>query len=486
MTDGPLRGAAWREERDRRERELADATLQGWVAIAQGAETDATIAQLITKASACSDNPGTAEVGQLRRLGDAPLVHAALELAKARRKAKGKFAHPESLLADPEGVEMATSSLAARYKALRLKQARSRLPHAPSAWDVLDLCTGIGGDAMEFARAGLRVHAVDANPMRVALCAANLRRVANQVASQPSMPESSQATCTTAEALLQAHSEDPAPLTPPPLLHIDPSRRTPQARMQPSVRTSLHASAWEELSPPPTVLDALLSILPHAAIKQRAGLDFDALPPWLPACEAEVISESGKLTQCILWTGLARSDEAIAHETSPLRAALFRRATLLLPSRSDAAAPPAVHTLSGIKRTEPAPFVPIGAFVYEPDDALERTELLPQLCEQLGPDVGMPHPRAGLLSTDRELTSPWLRGFAVLANEPFATKSLAKLVARFDPGIVEVKTRAKLINPDEWQPKLSAKGPNPLAVFVLRFGEDTRTLVTRRLPRPNA
>jgi hypothetical protein len=482
VSHSPLRGAAWREERERRERELSDATLNAWRTLAEQAGSNDTIDTLIAKALAAGENPGTAQVGQLRRLGDAALVHAALELAKARRKAKHKFASAD-VLADPEGAEMASSSLVASYKASRLHEALAEMTREGSrhafAFDVLDVCSGIGGDAMAFAQSGLRVHAIDLNPMRAALCGANLRRAAHHFDKWAGNPQGASLSHQATTGKAEDAAEQPQHAA---LLHIDPSRRTPQTRMQASVRTSPHESQWDELQPSAGVLANLLERSPHACIKQRAGLDLSDLPAWLAGCEAEIISEAGKLTQCLLWTGHARSREA-REFSSEHAGLLFRRATLLKKTPSSELV---VHSLCGPKLSEAAPFAPIQEFVYEPDDSIERADLLPQLCSLLagasGVPVGMAHPKAGLLSAPAAFASPWVRGFAVLANEPFATKSLAKLVSRFEPGIVEVKTRAKLINPDEWQPKLSGKGPNPLAVFVLRFGDDVRTLVTRRLP----
>jgi hypothetical protein len=103
----------------------------------------------------------TADVTALRKKWDKELVHAALALVKARGKAAVKFgAAATRLVADPEGVEMATSHAAAAWKARRFAAAGGRTRA------VLDLCCGIGGDAMALHAAGLDVTCVDSDPVR--------------------------------------------------------------------------------------------------------------------------------------------------------------------------------------------------------------------------------------------------------------------------------------------------------------------------------
>lgn len=465
------RGAAWREERERREKELASDTLIAWQTLCSQAGSNADIDKLIELASTCGETPGTAEVGKLRRLGDAQLVHAALQLAKARRKAKGKLQESTLVLADPEGIEMSSSTLVAHYKARRLATVLGRDSASNNSPQdhptVLDVCCGVGGDAVELARLGLRVVAVDSDPMRVAMCEANVRR------AEAGQRTDSQAHCMSAEDLLTQN-------LPARALHIDPSRRSAASRLQPSVRTNFRGTAWDELLPPHEVVGSLVERYQHLGIKQRAGMDLHTMPAWMPACETEIISEDGKLTQCMVWTGDLRSDEARAASD----VAVFRRATLLVPSQHDDRTQ-MVLTLWQQRAPSPLPFSQVSTFLYEPDDSIERAELLAELCDLLraaDSTIGMPHPRAGLLTSNHRIESGWVRAFEVLAHEPYRAKTLAKTVASFNPGHVEVKTRGKLVNPDELQPKLSAKGGGqPLTIFVVRFGEEPHLIVTKRL-----
>ena len=80
-------------------------------------------------------------------------MSAAVRLALARRKAAGKFERGDRMWVEPVGVEQATAEPVARHKALRFQ----------SCPIVVDLCAGIGGDAIALA-GNSRVVAVDLDP----------------------------------------------------------------------------------------------------------------------------------------------------------------------------------------------------------------------------------------------------------------------------------------------------------------------------------
>src|SRR5690606_12153176 len=107
-------------------------------------------------------------VSRLRAAGHSPeLVTAVVGQARLRAKARPKFGpFAERMLFTRAGLEQATRlGIAARH-AGRMRAAGIEL--------VADLGCGIGGDALAFAGAGLRVHAVDADAVTAALAAYNL------------------------------------------------------------------------------------------------------------------------------------------------------------------------------------------------------------------------------------------------------------------------------------------------------------------------
>lgn len=364
--------------------------------------------------AASADPTRAADVERLRRSQPLPVVHAALKLAEARRRGQSKFGERAAgLFADPIGLEMASSLRAGSHKSARFASA---FPGGA----VLDLCCGIGGDSMALALAGLRVLCVDHDPVRAWMAGTN-------------------AACES----IAADAMDPS--LPDGPFHLDPSRRTPD--------NARRHFRLEDLEPGPEVIGAIIQRRKHGAIKLGPGVDRGTLS-W-PG-ELEILSEGGRLTQAVLWTGsLAGSGSR-------------RRATLL----------PSGDALWSDGPVREAPVGLMGRWVFEPDDSVERAGLFPELCESVG--APLLHRRLGLLTSDVPITSPWLRGFEVVAEMGWHQDRVLAWLRANDAGIVEVKTRGKATNPDEAQARLSGRGGRPYTVFVLRFDKAIRAIVTVR------
>ncbi|MFE2440238.1 methyltransferase domain-containing protein, partial [Streptomyces sp. NPDC059409] len=104
---------------------------------------------------------------RLRRTHPAGLVSAALGQARLRQRAVAKFGAQDArrMFFTPNGVEQSTRASVATYRAESLRALGAR--------SAADLCCGIGGDAIAFARAGIRVLAVDRDPLTCAAARAN-------------------------------------------------------------------------------------------------------------------------------------------------------------------------------------------------------------------------------------------------------------------------------------------------------------------------
>lgn len=394
------------------------------------------------RAAAC-DAYSTADVTALRKKWDKELVHAALALAKARGKAAVKFGSAAArLVADPEGVEMATSHAAAAWKARRF---------AAATGGVVDLCCGIGGDAMALRAAGLDVTCVDSDPVRAWMAGVNA---------------ACSSRCAAVETLLAEAGEVGA------MFHIDPARRVR------SGSTSGRVWSLAEVLPGPEVLRAVVERWRDGAIKLAPGVSYAELAAAGLEGEVEVISERGGLTQAVLWTGRLSRGDGLRSAT------LLRCAAHAEPGAED------VATLTGAPDVpEAIPVWPTGQesprFVHEVDDSIERAELLTALCARTG--AAMLHPRLGLVASDSLLHDSFLKGFELLEMARWNEQRAAAVLKRLGAGSIEVKTRAKAVNPDEVQPALTkaacVKGGVPLVLFVLRFGSEARMLVARRVQR---
>lgn len=215
--------------------------------------------------------PSLNQLVKLRQRWSPDQVAVVSELFEARVKARTKFPdHADRIIADREGLEMASSSRTAAHKAARFREILG----ANAA--VVDACCGIGGDTIALVNAGLAVTAIDLDERRAWIAGTN-------------------ANCTHRTGDIRdidagTHA-----------IHIDPARRTDKGRTR----------SPDAFEPPLTDIESFIANAPLAAIKLNPGVHADLLPPG----ELEIISERGILTQAVLWAG----------EESPD----YRRATLL-------------------------------------------------------------------------------------------------------------------------------------------------------------
>lgn len=379
---------------------------------------------LLSSLASSGPSPTAAEMSALRKQWDLAQVSAAIELTRARPKLVKKLGEPwANAFADVEGAEMASSARSAEHKAARFAGAHR----------AVDLCCGIGADAAAIAFQASNCYAIDLDPLRV------------WMASQNTPPN-----CT-------AHIGDAEAFHPDPddLIHIDPQRRRSGGRGIASI---------DDYSPPIDCISGIAGRCAGLAVKLAPGVNFGDLPPG----EIEVISESGRLTQAILWRGQL---DRISNAHAP--GAPQRTATLL--------APDATHTLHGDPSQppsiEPGSLVE-GAVIHTVDPAPERIEILAALCDLV--QMPMVHPRLGLLVGDAPVSSPWLTPFRVHAILPWNPKRVRAWLTDNSGGIVEVKTRGGAVDPDKVQAQLRGAGDQAYTVFILRFDRAISAIITTR------
>lgn len=372
---------------------------------------------------------GVSERAALRRRYPPELVALAVELGEARRRAAAKFG-PETaaaLVADRVGVEMASAAAVSRHKAARFAAA------VEPGTEVVDLCCGIGGDAMALRGAGLEVVGVDADPVRAWMCGVNAgcRGVCARVEDEGAWGSA--------------------------WFHLDPPRRTDGAiRVFRLDELSLGPEAWRGVS-----LRARSTPSGDrwgGAIKLGPGADAAEIAAALGAdvpLEVEYISEQGQMSQSVAWVGRLAGAGGV-------------RATAI---RGD-------RVLSIVGEPGEPPAGPLGAFVIEADDAVERAGLLGAASREFGARAIAPG--LGLLTAEEPAASEWFASFELLAHMPWNEKRVRAWLRGHDGGIVEVKTRAGSAQPELLQQSLRGEGGTTHTLFVLRIGRALEVFITRR------
>ncbi|MDY7110330.1 MAG: hypothetical protein SYC29_17000 [Planctomycetota bacterium] len=368
-------------------------------------------------------------IERLRAQWPKSLVAAALDLVAARRKAAQKFPHVEEIVSDVVGIEQATSHQVAEHKARRFAAVISE---GRCGGRIVDLCCGIGGDAMSLMRIA-EVTALDINPLRAWMARRN-------------------AACCAQAADVETMSLEGE------LFHLDPARRTARGAIDDQRRIW----KYEDYRPGPAFINRLLTTCPDGAIKLGPGVDLDALPLATSGGggrEIEIINEGGTLVQAVLWCG------ALALHPGK------RTATRLPDGLSFTAAPQAAPVMEGRAREA------FHRFLYVPDPAIERAGLLGALCADL--PVREVHPGLGILTSDQRLENPWLSAYEVLTQLPWRPRKIADWLSAHNGGIVEVKTRGKAVDTDLVQHDLRGDGDEKYTIFALRLGRKLMAAITR-------
>ncbi|KXZ60624.1 Methyltransferase domain protein [Microbacterium laevaniformans] len=362
-------------------------------------------------------------VSRLRAQGLSPdLVSAAVGQARLRTRARAKFGDfADRMLLTRAGLEQATRlSVGARH-AGRFRDAGVRR--------VADLGCGIGGDALAFAGIGLDVLAVDADETTAALAAYNLAAFGDTA------------------TVRHARAEDVA-LDGVDAVWLDPARRT-------AGHTETARVAAGDWSPPLEWVFALAQRIP-AGIKLGPAFDRAQIPA---DAEAQWISVDGSTIELVVWTGkLARAG--------------VRRSALVV--RSDRAA-----ELTAPSDAEDAEVRPLGAFVHEPEGAVIRARLIGEVARRL--DAGMLAPGIAYLTSDAEITSPFVQSFRFLEELPTDLKALRQALREREIGTLEIKKRGVDVDPAAFRTQLKLKGPRTATLILTRAGTSRIALLAERV-----
>ncbi len=376
-------------------------------------------AAALAAATPLAERDQLSAVESLRRQGHPPeLASAALGQARLRHRATVKFdTDAADMFFTTDGLQQATRPVVADRRARRIADS--------GVSDVLDLCCGIGSDAVAFARAGLRVVAVDADPGTAAVAAANAEAlgVADRVRVR----------C--ADATNVGRSDIGA-------VFCDPARRSGNRRV---FDPAAYSPPWSFL------LDLATG---PACLKLGPGIDHTLLPAGV---EAEWVSVRGDVVEAALWCG-------------PL-AGVPRRATVLADGRVD--------ELTGSGDRE-AQVGPVRRYLYDPDGTVLRAHLLAELADRMGATIA--DPSIGYLYTDTPADTPFARGYEITDVLPFSLKGLRALLRERGVGRLTIKKRGSALVPETLRRQLRLSGPAEATVVLTRVDGAPTVIICRPLP----
>jgi hypothetical protein len=340
---------------------------------------------------------------RLRKHFPPELAKAALETSILRAKAAGKFSRAAEMFFTREALEQSSGEPVARHRAERFR------PYGT----VGDFCCGIGGDAIGLAATGVRVVAVDRDPLRLRMAECNI--AANGLSGQ-------------ATFVLRDLLTDPIPEVE--AAFADPGRRTGDRRV-------LRLADYQ---PPPSAVLARLSNGTAVAFKLAPAIAWEELNPF--GGEVEFVSLGGELKECVLWLG---------------RLATTRRRATVLPGGASLAA----------DTTDPPP--PLSGprqFLFDPDPSVTRAGLVTNLGNRLA--ANMLDPELAFLTSDQGTPTPFATCYEIEAAMPFQVGRLAEALKARGVGRVTVVKRGSAIPPDELVKKWKLTGNEHRIVILTR------------------
>jgi len=366
-------------------------------------------------------------VSKLRGKGhSAELVATVLTQVKLRRRAKAKFGEfSEGMFFTEEGLEQASRLNVAAIHAGRFR--------AQGLKHIADLGCGIGAETLALASLDMDVSAFELDEVTAAIATYNLARFENVTVEQADVTQ-----------IDLARFDG---------LFIDPARRDLN-----DTKTNINKRKYDinDFSPS---FDFVLETakLKPTIVKLGPGMDHKDIPE---DAEAVWVSDDGDLVELTLYFGKLR------------RAEIKRSALLLTPSGTH-------EITSASSERLDAPMGELGKYIYEPDAAIIRSHLVGDLAIELGLNIFSNE--IAYLSGDKELTSPWLRGYEVIENLVFDRKKLKAYLREKKIGTLEIKKRGADITPEQLRRELDPKGPESATLIVTRVDGAHRVLIVKPL-----
>jgi hypothetical protein len=366
-------------------------------------------------------------VSKLRSIGHSPdLVATVLTQVKMRRRARAKFGEfAERMFFTEDGLEQAS-----RLKVAAIHAGRFR---SNGLNKIADLGCGIGAESLALASLDLEVTAFELDEVTAAIATYNLAGFENVKVEQADVTK------------IELASFDG--------LFIDPARRDLN-----DTKTTVNKRKYDinDFSPSfDFVLEAAKA--KPTIVKLGPGLDHKDIPD---EAEALWVSDDGDLVELSLYFGVVKRPNV-------------SRAALLL-------TPLGTHEITSSSRERlDAPIGELGKYLYEPDAAIIRSHLVGDLAIELGLNIFSNE--IAYLSSDEEISSPWLRGYEVLENLVFDRKKLKAYLRENDIGILEIKKRGADITPEQLRRELDPRGSKSATLIVTRVTGAHRVLLVRPL-----
>lgn len=363
-------------------------------------------------------------IKKLREHLSPPRSSLVIEQIELRVRASSKFANSERMFFQRIALEQASGQAVARYKANRLPEGQSKI----------DLCCGIGGDALALSQRG-EIVAVDRDPGISVLALANLKRLA------------AGAFRVLCEDATRVEIERDF------LWHIDPDRRAGQQRT-----TQVTA-----MQPSDRFIDSIRRHHPDGCVKLAPATEVPEA--WRRESEREWIGHDGECKQQVVWFGaLTKQHDA-------------RSATIL-----DHSGHAIAHvTTLGVGDLQPEVASEIGAYLFEPHAAMIAARLVDHVAARL--HAHRVHPVHEYLTGNRRFDGAGVACFAVREILPLDMKRIRSALRNLKIGHLEIKKRGVSAEVQRQCEKLKMDGEKQATLILTKTPSSHVAVLCERLSR---
>ncbi len=344
---------------------------------------------------------------------------------RRRASAGGRFPaqFAGAMLATDKLLQQASSYRPAVYVGRRLAELAG-------GDTILDLCSGLGVDAIGASVAGADVWACDI-AVEAVLCGAHNASIVG-VGDRCRFEQ------------VDVTSID---LPSGAVVHVDPDRRA-------AGRRSVDIA---EYSPGPEFLRKLTARTRAGAMKLSPALDIAALDDW-PGVELEYISEAGVCKQLVLWWGSSRRTS-----TATVLGGAFEE--------------PSCDSIE-VDALGLADIAPEGPWLIEPDPAVLAAGAVDTLARRHR--LWRIDANLAWLFGEERIDTPLARCYAILREVPGRLRDVGRAIKDLDGGEVTVKPRNLKLDTDLLQRKLRGRGSRSLTVLWCKTGLKERAFIAAR------
>ncbi len=356
----------------------------------------------------------------LRKRTTPEIAASAVSLLELRQRARTKFLDAETLFFTQEGYEQASSAAVAEWRAAQF----------PAVMNLLDACCGVGSDASAFADSR-RVLAIDADPTTATCAALNL-----------SGKENARVVCADVTLLDLPHLARNGIRA----AFFDPSRRVTD-----TFGKRVRAASSDDYSPPLSYFAHLAENFPAAAAKVSPVLSDETLKSL--DVSVEFVSHRGECKEAVLWSA------AFGRVPLPIFAPEPRYSATLLANEGT------THTLTANGVPLSPASLPL-AFLIEPDPAIIRAHLVPELAEMLA--AAPLDPTVAYLTAERASLTPFGDIYAIHETCTMDKKEIQRVLRRLGGKLTAIKKRGVEADPEVWRKQIKDAGDSPFVLVLAR------------------